>query len=409
MTLSTSEADTKTVRIGIVGYGARGRLGRHVEDDGVGGEVVAVCDSTERGLAEARTDFPDATVTADLAELLTQVDAVIITTPDDQHAGPAVAALEAGVSVFCEKPMGISIEECDAMLATARRTGARLYVGHNMRHMPVVTQMRDLVAAGRIGAVKAVWCRHFVGHGGDFYFKDWHADRRRSNSLLLQKGAHDLDVIHWLAGGYSTVVSAMGALMVYGSITDRMDRSGQRMGDWLSIDNWPPASLTGLNPVVDVEDISMMMMKLDNGVLASYQQCHFTPDYWRNYTMIGDQGRIENLGDGPGDHIAVWDTRHTSYAEPDELIEIAGGHGGHGGSDPRLIAEFIGFARAGGPTQTSPIAARMSVAAGCIAATSLRGDSSALPVPPVDPELVAYFERGQTPVTPPSAPVSRGR
>ncbi|WP_328324452.1 Gfo/Idh/MocA family oxidoreductase [Kribbella sp. NBC_00382] len=399
MTLNTREArqaSEGTLRVGLVGYGARGTIGRSIDKDVMDAEVVAVCDTSERGLAEAGRDFPEATVTSDLADLLPLVDAVLITTPDDQHVGPVIAALEAGVSVFCEKPMGISIEECDAMLTTARRTGARLYIGHNMRHMSVFIQLRDLISAGRIGEVKAIWCRHFVGNGGDYYFKDWHADRTRSNSLLLQKGAHDIDVIHWLAGGYSTAVSAMGELIVYGSITDRTDRSGQRMGEWLSVGNWPPATLTGLNPVVDVEDISMMMMKLDNGVLASYQECHFSPDYWRNYTVIGDRGRIENLGDRQGAHIAVWDTRHGGYAEPDELIEIGGSEGGHGGADLRLIAEFIRFARDGGVTQTSPIAARMSVAAGCVAVDSLRGDGSQLPVPPLDPELVAYFERGQT-------------
>ena len=54
---------------------------------------------------------------------------------------------------------------------------------------------------GHIGEVKAGWCRHFVGWGGDFYFKDWHADRTKSTGLLLQKGAHDIDVLHWLCGG----------------------------------------------------------------------------------------------------------------------------------------------------------------------------------------------------------------
>ena len=96
------------------------------------------------------------------------------------------------------------------MLQAAYESGARLYVGHNMRHMPVVQTMRQLIQDGAIGDVKAIWCRHFVGHGGDFYFKDWHADRRRTTSLLLQKGAHDIDVMHWLADGYTTRVERDG-------------------------------------------------------------------------------------------------------------------------------------------------------------------------------------------------------
>lgn len=387
-----------TTRIGIIGFGQRAGLWRHAHRPEDGFEVVAACDIAERGRADARERLPEGTVvTGDLDELLAlDLDAVLVTTPDDEHHGPVLAALEAGVAVFCEKPLGITVEQCDEMLTTARRTGSRLYVGHNMRHMPVVVQMRELIAQGRIGTVKAVWCRHFVGHGGDYYFKDWHADRSRSTSLLLQKGAHDLDVIHWLADGYSTSISAMGDLAVYGDIADRRDRTGERMGDWFSLDNWPPTDQSGLHPVVDVEDLSMMTMRLDNGVLASYQQCHFTPDYWRNYTVIGTEGRIENLGDNPGELIGLWNRRHRGRAEPDETVTIADGDGGHGGADPLLIAEFLRFVTEGGPTQTSPVAARMSVAAGVIATESLRSDGSARPVPPLPVDLVDYFERGQT-------------
>lgn len=72
-----------------------------------------------------------------------------------------------------------------------------------------VTALRDIIARGEIGTPKTVWVRHFVGRGGDYYFKDWHADRRRTTGLLVQKAAHDIDVIHWLAGGYTERVNAL--------------------------------------------------------------------------------------------------------------------------------------------------------------------------------------------------------
>jgi predicted dehydrogenase len=392
-----TQSTSVELRVGVVGFGQRAELWReaHRPDAVRPSRVVAVCDVSERGRADARAALPEALVTGDLPTLLGAVDAVLVTTPDDQHASVAVSALRAGVAVFCEKPLAITVPDCDAILRAAYDTGSRLYVGHNMRHMPVVTQLRDLVTSGRIGEVKAIWCRHFVGNGGDYYFKDWHADRRRTTSLLLQKGAHDLDVIHWLGGASGRVVSAMGGLTVYGDVTDRADRSEQRVDEWLSLDNWPPTAQTGLHPVVDVEDLSMLTMRLDNGVFASYEQCHFTPDYWRNYTVIGTAGRIENLGDSPGGQIAVWDRRHAGYAPPDELIAIREGAGTHGGADPLLIAEFLRFAAEGGPTQTSPVAARDAVAVGCVATESLRGGGGALPVPPVDPDLAAYFAAGQ--------------
>ncbi|MBO9704524.1 MAG: Gfo/Idh/MocA family oxidoreductase [Arthrobacter sp.] len=384
--------------VAVVGFGLRSGLWRHAHKPGEGSRVTIVCDTSERGRADAAKALPDVTVTGDLQDVLDSgVDAVLVLTPDSQHAAVAVQTLKAGIATFCEKPLDISLEAADSILTTARETGTRLYVGHNMRHMPVVTQMRDLIKQGLIGEVKAVWCRHFVGNGGDYYFKDWHAQRRNVNTLLLQKGAHDLDVIHWLAGGYTARVSAIGKLAVYGEVTSRRDNSDRRMGDWFSVDNWPPAAQTDLAEEIDVEDISMMNMVLDNGVLASYEQCHFTPDYWRSYTVIGTEGRLENFGDGPGETIKVWNTRSSyGFAEPDLEVEILDGDGGHGGADPLLIGEFLRFVRDGGQTQTSPVAARQAVAAGILAAESLRGDGSALPVPPLDPELVEYFERGQT-------------
>ena len=393
------------LHIGIIGFGARSTLQEEVHRPGHGSRITAVCDLAPRAREDARALVPDALITDSLDELLASgVDAVMVLTPDDTHAALTIRALEAGVPVFCEKPLAIDLADADRMLETARRTGTRLYIGHNMRHMPVITLMRGLIQDGRIGQVKAVWVRHFVGHGGDFYFKDWHADRSRTTGRPLQKGAHDLAIIHWLAGAYTEQVAAMGGLSVYGDITDRRDRAGERMPDWFSMDNWPPTALTGLHPVVDVEDISMVNLRLEGGIFASYQQCHFTPDYWRNYTVIGTEGRIENFGDVAGSEVRLWNRRHAGAADGDEVFIVPEvPDAGHDGADALLVAEFLRFVRHGGLTATSPVAAREAVAAGILATASLRGDGSAISVPPLDPELVAYFERGQTPSSTPSS------
>lgn len=391
-------------RIGVLGYGLRSGLAPLAHRPDQGSRVVAVCDIDERGRREAAAALGhDVTLLTDLDDLLAQdLDAVLVLTPDHLHAEHAVRFLEAGVATFLEKPMATTIEDADRILETAFRTGTRLYVGHNMRHMPVIAAMRDAIRAGRIGEVKAVWCRHFVSAGGDFYFKDWHADRRNTTGMLLQKGAHDIDVIHWLAGGHTTRVSAVGSLSVYGDITDRRDNSDRRMWDWYSTDNWPPTAQTEMAPILDIEDISMANMVLDNGVLASYQQCHFTPDYWRNYTVIGTEGRIENFGDSEDAVIKLWNRRSDDYeAEGDEIVAIREAEGGHGGADPLLIQEFIRFALHGGMTETSPVAARAAVAAGVAATTSLRGGGGAIDVPPLRDELVNYFANGQAKVPSP--------
>ncbi|GAB3801249.1 Gfo/Idh/MocA family oxidoreductase [Humibacter antri] len=390
------------MRIGVVGAGARCKLALNAIDPAVTAAsvpagIVAVADTTPQGRARAARIFgEDVAVVSDVSSLIEQgVDAVFVTTPDFTHAEIAVQLLRAGVAVYLEKPLAITTDGADDVLRVAYESGSKLYVGHNMRHMPVVRLMRSLIQDGAIGQVKAVWCRHFVGNGGDYYFKDWHAERAKTTGLLLQKGAHDIDVIHWLAGGYSLDVTGMGDLAVYGDIGDRADNSGRVMGDWFSYDNWPPASQTDLNPVIDVEDISMVSMRLDNGVLASYEQCHFTPDYWRNYTVIGTEGRLENHGDSAGGTVRVWNKR-TSYNESgDQSYPIPEGEGGHNGADALTVAEFLRFVGHGGATDTSPVAARNAVAAGVAATESLRDGSTPRRVPALDAELLDYFAHHQ--------------
>ncbi|MBY8342938.1 Gfo/Idh/MocA family oxidoreductase [Streptomyces spinosirectus] len=389
------------LRLGVLGYGLRGSLARVAHRPGEGARVTVVADHDPVCRTQAAEQIDGVRTVDDHRKVIEDpdVDAVLILTPDHTHADLACAALRAGRPVFVEKPLAITVEDCDRILRVARESGTRLYVGHNMRHMPVIRKMRELVARGDIGTVKTVWVRHFVGHGGDFYFKDWHAERRYTTSLLLQKGAHDLDVLHWLADGYTSRVQAFGDLMVYGDNPHRRAPGEPKSAEWYTEDgHWPPHTQRALNPVIDVEDVSMVNMRLDNGVLAAYQQCHFTPDYWRNYTVIGDAGRLENFGDIPGGAVRVWNARRSGYrAEPDAEYQVSEpvDDTEHGGADPLIIDEFLRFVRDGGRTDTSPVAARMAVAAGYGATVSLRAGGAVADVPPLDADLAAYFERGQ--------------
>ncbi|MBN1640805.1 MAG: Gfo/Idh/MocA family oxidoreductase [Anaerolineae bacterium] len=383
------------LEIGVIGSGGRGGLARHAHHPGEGSRIVACCDIDPRVFDRNRAWYgDDIWVTTDYRALLARdLDAVFVTTPDYMHREHAIAALRAGVAVYLEKPMAITIEECDDILRAAAETGSKLYVGHNMRHMDIILRMKALIDEGAIGEVKVAWCRHFVAYGGDAYFKDWHADRRTATGLLLQKGAHDIDVLHWLCGGYSAQVVAMGGLTLYDQIQDR--HAPEERGDASFVAaHWPPLSQTGMNPVIDVEDVSMVLMRLDNGVLASYQQCHYTPDAWRNYTVIGTEGRIENFGDGIGfdSCVRLWNRRQDRYVPAgDQTYTLDQKTSGHGGADPAIVAEFLRYVRDGGQTKTSPIAARYSVAAGCMATASLRQGSLPMDVPRLDADLAAHF------------------
>ena len=392
--MKSDDIESDDLKVGVIGSGGRGAIAAQAHQPGAGSRIVACCEAVPETLARNRESYGEGIfVTSDYRELLAQpLDAIFLCTPDFLHETMAIAALQSGKAVYLEKPMAITTAGCDRILLAAREAGARLFVGHNMRYMAFILKMKALIDAGAIGEVKTIWCRHFVGNGGDYYFKDWHAERKNTTSMLLQKGAHDIDVIHWLAGGYSQLVHALGDLSVYNRALQNPDLSAPEKTE-LGV-AWPPLSQRGLNEKMDIEDLYLMQMRLDNGVLACYQECHYAPDYWRNYTVIGTHGRLENFGDGgEGTSIHLWSKRKPEWCPPDEIIPVPIGEGGHGGSDPSIVQEFVRFAREGGPTKTSPVAARYSVAAGCAATESLRNGGAPIEVPRVDDATTEYFQR----------------
>ena len=384
-----SKKTTLKLGVGVIGAGGRGALSLLAHQPEQGVRVVAACDTNPKALEDYNARVGGgAFCTADYRELLRREDvgAVFVTSPDFLHEKHAIAALKAGKDVYLEKPMTITLRGCDRVLRAAMRHGRKLYLGHNMRHMRFVQKMRELIQDGAIGEVKAAWCRHFISYGGDAYFKDWHADRTKSTGLLLQKAAHDIDVLHWLCGGVTRQVVAQGGLTLYDRIKSRHSPRERGDASWHN-ENWPPLTQKLLNPVIDVEDVSHVLMRLDNGVFATYQQCHFTPDAWRNYTVIGTRGRVENIGE---DEVVLWNTRCGFNARGDTRFKVKAG-GPHGGADPRIVREFVGYVLRGGATLTSPIAARESVATGYLATQSLRNGSRPKTVPPVDAEVARYF------------------
>ena len=390
----------KKLRIGSIGTCRRGTLADRYLNPADNVEIVAGADISDHQLErfserikEGQGNTPNCYL--DYRKMIEKenLDGVFVTSPDFCHEEQAAFALENKVAVYLEKPIAITIDGADKILRAAYENKTKLVLGHNMRYMSFVLKMKDLIDKGTIGDVKAIWCRHFVSYGGDAYFRDWHADRRYANSLLLQKGAHDIDVIHWLAGSYTKRVCGFGSLAVYDKLPRRKEDTENPPDASFNAGHWPPLEQEGFNPVIDVEDISMINMQLANGVQASYQQCHFTPDSCRNYTIIGTKGRIENYGDHhENTTIELWDDRKVDSfrLHGDATFRTPPGKGGHGGSDPAIVRSFFAALRGEGVPNSTPQAARYSVAAGCLGADSIRSGGMPFEVPSLPEDLENY-------------------
>jgi predicted dehydrogenase len=374
------------VRIGVIGVCGRGAIANHWRDS-KRAEVVGGVDVREDYLQDFRRRMGDGVfVTDDYRRLLERddVDAIAVTSPDFMHEEHATAALEAGKHVFCEKPLSISIAGADHILRAWKASGKQLMVGFNMRYMNIFRVMKEIIDAGTIGEIKAAWCRHFVGFGRTFYYQDWHATQKNCNSLLLQKGSHDLDMIHWLTGQYTKKVAAFGSLDFFGgdkpndltcSTCDEV-RECHEVAD-------SNREQCCFRQEVDIEDNNVMIMELDGGIKASYLECHFTPDYHRNFVIIGTEGTVENSE--PEGQVWVKMRRSKSWKElADRTYTIRPAMGGHGGADPVICEDFLDMVIDGKQPIATPIAGRMSVAAGCCGAQSMRSGGSAVEVPAIE-------------------------
>ena len=384
---------TEPLRIGVVGLGARSKLATHVETDQNGAQIVAACDPDPAArircselLGKDPETFPIVSSVRELIEL--GLGAAFVTSPDDTHSHVTAELLEAGIPVYLEKPMATTLESATRILTTAYETTTRLHVGHTMRHTPFIQQIRDLILEDTIGEVKAIWCRHFIGHDGYPYAKERHIDQRHPNDLSLQKAIDDLEAMHWLTGSHTRNVVGMGEPLIH----EKERENTQVTAPLFSLENRSKEKQASFKDIVDIKHVSMLMARMESGALISYQQCHFTPDDRLSYTVIGPQGSIESFSNSENRVIHLR-TDHSPYDEKRNR-EIAVQDGDED-ADSLAVADFLRFARTGAPTKTSPLDAWQAVATVIQATDSLRDESQLRHIPSLPKKLVEYFSNNQ--------------
>jgi predicted dehydrogenase len=255
------------IGVGMVGYAFMGRahslawnaVGR-VFDLPLRPRLAAICGRDRAAAEAAAARLGWAAAETDWRALIARddVDLVDIAAPGDLHAPIAIAALEAGKHVLCEKPLANTLAEAEAMKAAADAAyprGARAMVGFNYRRVPALALARRLVEQGRIGPLR---------HVRAVYLQDWLADpetpmtwrmraERAGSGALGDLGAHVVDLARYLTGDEIAGVSAVSATFV-------RER--------------PMADGTG-NGTVTVDDAVVFAGRLASGALASFEATRY--------------------------------------------------------------------------------------------------------------------------------------
>ncbi|MFJ6653420.1 Gfo/Idh/MocA family protein [Microbacterium sp. NPDC091313] len=212
------------------------------------------------GWAQAATDWREVIARDD-------IDIVDIVTPGDSHAEIAIAALEAGKHVLCEKPLANTVAEAEAMTAAAERAaarGIRSMVGFTYRRVPATTFARDLVAAGRIGEVRQVRAEYLQDWLSDAEAPmTWRLDKERAGSGSLGDiGAHAIDLTEYITG--QTVDRVSGILETL--VTER-----PLLAEGIGLSG----TASSERGTVTVDDVALFTGRLSGGALASFEATRF--------------------------------------------------------------------------------------------------------------------------------------
>jgi len=173
-----------------------------------GAELVALVDTQRDALEESCRELGVRAAYLDYREALTDpaVDAVVVVVPTVFHSSVVTAAAAAGKHVLCEKPMAMTVPECDRMIDACGAAGVRLQIGFMRRFDDSFVAARQRIDAGEIGDVVLV---KSLTHGPSVP-QEWMYDIKASNGPLAEVNSHDIDTLRWFAGSEIEEVYAIG-------------------------------------------------------------------------------------------------------------------------------------------------------------------------------------------------------
>ena len=220
------------IKVGLIGIGfmGRGHLENYIrlESEGFPIKLVAICDIDEAkfenkfipgniDVGNTRYDFSKYNLYTDIDEMLEkeELDYVDVPLPTYLHSEASVKALNKGINVLCEKPMALTVEQCQAMINAAEENNKKLMTAQCLRFWPEYEYLKECVDTNTFGKVL----------GGYFYrggstpkwsYQNWLMEKDKSGGALLDQHIHDVDMINWLFGTPKSV-STIGKNVIPGS------------------------------------------------------------------------------------------------------------------------------------------------------------------------------------------------
>jgi predicted dehydrogenase len=265
----------KTLRVGMIGYRFMGkahsnawRQAPHFFPLPANLEMHTVCGRNPDGVKEAARQLGWANTSTDWRAVVQnpEIDIIDINTPNDSHAQIAIAAARAGKHVLCEKPLALTVRQCEAMLEAVKKAKVVHMVCHNYRRIPAIAQAKKMIEEGALGKIYHYYAR---------YAQDWIVDPDFPLVWRLKKGvsgsgahgdinAHIIDLARYLVGEFREVCGLMHTFIKQRPVEEASGKGsglggkgGRKMGK------------------VTVDDAAMFLGRFKNGALANLEATRF--------------------------------------------------------------------------------------------------------------------------------------
>jgi UDP-N-acetyl-2-amino-2-deoxyglucuronate dehydrogenase len=251
------------IKFAIIGCGRIAQ--RHAEHIKNNGTLVAVCDIVEKKAYALAQQYQAKAFYAieDLLNAQLDIDVVAICSPNGLHAAHSIVALKAGYHVLCEKPLGLSVQECGEMIKTAEQVNKRLFAIKQNRFNPPVAAVKQIIDEGRLGKIFDVQLSCFWNRNEDYYKNSWKGTKDLDGGTLFTQFSHFIDLLYWMIGDISEVKAYIGNFTHEG--------------------------------IIEFEDSGVIILKFQNGAIGTvnYTVNSYAKNMEGSLTLFGEKGTVK--------------------------------------------------------------------------------------------------------------------
>lgn len=326
------------MRIAISGMGLRsGHVLSQMRKTMPDIEFVGYFDPQPSHLDMLGTDIPRFDSVQDMLAK-TGPDLFFVGSPNQFHLEQIRIGLDAGVRIFAEKPVVVSVEETMELAALLARHGPdRVIVGLVLRYSHHMVDLRASIAAGHLGPIASMEGSEHIGpYHGAFFMRDWRRKTARSGGFMLEKCCHDLDIYNMIAASRPQRVASFGGRRSFLPVHAPADNASHdiyhvKKSVWDSADD-------PFRSDADIIDCQTSILEYETGASLAFHTNTNTPDEHRHFCVIGAYGMAE--GDFHRGYLRVTDARRNERVIDRDYTSLGSGKG-HYGADEMMVADVV--------------------------------------------------------------------